>query len=294
LDVLAEAVALTSAPTQSSCLYWPGVNPGFYESAHFILQLYDNSVYQVGGPGGVRHLPTCDRQGRYHIDGTLQVADKSAIKEMTAMLSPIIKALGQARKAFLAPLTRYWIRPCCDNSNHHLNYSSPSYLPALGASVFRLRDYIRDALYTRRTGNFRVVCANKLMGIGPHLSDQAASDISKLWGGDAVHPLPEAYDALTSAIERDILMEDARYINPPKQSGGGPSKRFRTDFSKTRQQWVEGCSAAVPRRDTYNPSAPRNNRTRGRGGGGGTGTSYRGGRKPFRGSHIKRGGWRGK
>jgi hypothetical protein len=54
-----------------------------------ILQLYDNSVYQVGGPGGVRHLPTCDRQGRYHIDGTLQVADKSAIKEMTALLSPL-------------------------------------------------------------------------------------------------------------------------------------------------------------------------------------------------------------
>ncbi len=61
-----------------------------------ILQLYDNTVYQVGGPGGVRHLPTCDLQGRYHIDGTLQVADKPAIKEMTAMLSPLIKALGQA------------------------------------------------------------------------------------------------------------------------------------------------------------------------------------------------------
>jgi hypothetical protein len=137
-----------------------------------ILQLYDNSVYQVVGPGGVRHLPTPDKQGRYHIEGTLQVADKTAIK-----------ALGQARKAFLAPLMRYWIRPCCDNVNHHLNYSSPTYLPTLGASVFCLRDNIRDALYTRRTGNFRVVCANKLMGIGPHLSDQAASDISRLWGG---------------------------------------------------------------------------------------------------------------
>jgi hypothetical protein len=99
------------------------------------------------------------------------------------MLTPLIKALGQAHKAFLAPLTRYWIRPCCDNVNHHLNYSSPTYLPALGASVFRLRDNIRDALYTRRTGNFRVVCANKLMGIGPHLSDQAASDIRNCGGG---------------------------------------------------------------------------------------------------------------
>ncbi len=155
-----------------------------------ILQLYDNSVYQVGGSGGVRHLPTPDKQGRYHIEGTLQVADKTAIKEMIALLTPLIKALGQARKAFLAPLTRNWIKPCCDNVNHHVNYSYLTYLPALGASVFRLRDNIRDALYTRRTGNFRAVCANKLMGIGPHLSDQAASDISRLWGGGGMPSTP--------------------------------------------------------------------------------------------------------
>jgi hypothetical protein len=239
----------------------------------------------------VRHLPTADRQGRYHIEGTLQVADKTAIKEMTAMLTPLIKALGQARKASLAPLTRYWIRPCSDNVSHHLNYTSPTYLPALGASVFRLRDNIRDALYTRRSGNFWVVCANKLMGIGPHLSDQAASDISRLWGRDAVHPLPEAYDALSSAIERDILLENARYINPPKQLGEVAPKRPRTDFSKTRQQWVDGCSAAIPRRDTYNPSV-RTTGVRGKGNGGGAG--FRGGRKPFRGSHTNRGGWKGK
>jgi hypothetical protein len=46
-----------------------------------ILQLFDNSVYQVGGPCRVRQLPVLDNCGRYHIDGTLQVADKAAIKE---------------------------------------------------------------------------------------------------------------------------------------------------------------------------------------------------------------------
>jgi Tfp pilus assembly protein FimV len=55
----------------------------------------------------VRHLPLPDRCGTYHIDGTLQVADKSAVKEMPAMMHPLIKALEQARKAFLSPLTRY-------------------------------------------------------------------------------------------------------------------------------------------------------------------------------------------
>jgi hypothetical protein len=58
-----------------------------------ILQLFDNSVYQVGDPGGIRHLPAPDNHGRYNINGTLQVVDKAAIKEMTASLLPLIKAM---------------------------------------------------------------------------------------------------------------------------------------------------------------------------------------------------------
>jgi hypothetical protein len=116
------------------------------DSCTVLMQLYDNSVFQVGGPGGVRTLPKPDSTGRYHITGTLQVADKAAIKEMTGILQPLIKALGQSKKALLAPLTRYWLKPCCDNPLHHVNYSVATYLPALGASVFRLRDSIHDSL----------------------------------------------------------------------------------------------------------------------------------------------------
>jgi hypothetical protein len=58
------------------------------ENSTAVLQLYDNSIFQVGGPGGVRHLPKPDFRGHYHIDGTLQIADKAAVKEMMAMLSP--------------------------------------------------------------------------------------------------------------------------------------------------------------------------------------------------------------
>jgi hypothetical protein len=66
------------------------------ENSSVILQLYDNSVNQVGRLGGVRHLPTPDWSGKYHIEGTLQLADKSAIKEMTTLLQPLVKALGNA------------------------------------------------------------------------------------------------------------------------------------------------------------------------------------------------------
>jgi hypothetical protein len=216
------------------------------------------------------------------------VADKTAVKEMTALLQPLIKAMGQAKKAFLSPLTRYWLKPCCDNQLHHLNYSAPTYLPALGASVFRLRDSIRDSLYTKRCPNFRVVCSNRLLGIGPDLSDEAARSISQLWGTDPVHPSREAYEALASAIERDVLSDEVKYINAPNPHGGNPPKRPRTDLSQSRQGWVTGCSAAVPRRDTY--LAPRGNSSRGSAARGSSSRGKGWGWTPRRGH----GGWRGK
>jgi hypothetical protein len=176
-------------------------------------------------------------------------------------ITPLLKALGQAKKTFLAPLTRYWLKPCCDDPLHHLNYAAPTYLPALGASVFRLRDNIRDALYTRRCSNFRVVCANRLLGIGPQLSDEAAKIISQLWGTNPVHLRWEAYETLAAAIENDILTDDIKFVNPPKTRDDYMAKKPRMDLSHSRQGWVVGCSASIPRKDTFSS-------TRGRGPGG--------------------------
>jgi hypothetical protein len=230
-----------------------------------ILQLFDNSVYQVGGPGGVRYLPDRDQYGQFHITGTLQVADKGAVKEMVGLLAPLLKVLGPMRKLFLTPLARYWLKPCCENPDHHTNYSSSNYLPLLGANVFKLRESIRDSLFTRRTANFRVICSNRMLGLGPLLDDDRAAEISEQWGRDAVHPRPAAYATIAGAIDRDISDEGARYINPPKSASAPPEKRAKIDQSKLRQDWVVGCSAALPRRDTVSgqPHA-RGNTARGR------------------------------
>jgi hypothetical protein len=263
-----------------------------------IVQLFDNSIYQVGGPGGVRYLPKADQCGRYHVTGSLQIADKTAVKEMVGVLSPAIKAMGQARKIFLTPLARYWLKPCCSDPTHHTNYSAPDYLPALGSNVFRLREHIRDALYTRRVSNFRVLCPNRMLGLGPALEDEKAKEISAQWGNDAVHPLPAAYEIMATALENDIGDQSAKYINPPKSLGGLSARKQGIDHSKLRQGWVSGCSAALSRRDTSSGSSSMNTgnssgKIRGRG---------RGGYRPY---WVKRGpvsgrggnrgrGWRGK
>ncbi len=214
---------------------------------------------------------------------------------MVGVLSPAIKAIGQARKIFLTPLARYWLKPCCSDPAHHTNYSAPDYLPALGSNVFRLSEHIRDALYTRRVSNFRVLCPNRMLGLGPALEDEKAKEISAQWGKDAVHV---AYEIMATAIENDVGDQGAKYINPPKSLGGPPGKKQNIDHSKLRQGWVDGCSAALPRRDTSSGSSSVNagpplGKIRGRG---------RGGYRPY---WVKRGpgsskgwnrgcGWRGK
>jgi hypothetical protein len=132
-----------------------------------VLQLFDNSIYMVGGPGGVRHLPVRDSTGIYHVDVPLLVADKAGIKDLTAKLAPLLQELGGCKKLVLTPLARYWLSPCCDNVDHVSNYREKNYLPKLNMAVSGLQDYIRDSFYTRRISNYRVLCPNKMIGLGP-------------------------------------------------------------------------------------------------------------------------------
>jgi hypothetical protein len=111
-----------------------------WNTATVILQLFDNSMYMVGGPGGKKKLPAKDRQGIYHIDSSLVVADKPTVRELVFTLSPLLKRLGAARKLFLTPLARYWVAPCCSDALHFNNYRLPGFLPRLGDAIHALRD----------------------------------------------------------------------------------------------------------------------------------------------------------
>jgi hypothetical protein len=115
------------------------------DSAMVILQLFDNSVYMVGGAGGEKKLRGRDFTGAYHFDGSLTVADKAGVKELVSQITPLLQELGDCRKIFLTPLACYWVLPCCSDLLHTTNYHSSGYLPKLGGAVFTLRDHIRDS-----------------------------------------------------------------------------------------------------------------------------------------------------
>jgi succinate dehydrogenase flavin-adding protein (antitoxin of CptAB toxin-antitoxin module) len=217
-----------------------------------VIQLLDNSVYQVIGSDGTKYLPRADTLGVYHIDGSLQVSDKNDVRELVSRMMPLIKALGPStKKIFLAPLTRYWLKPCCRKEDHLTNYGSPQYLPELGVKVHSLREFLRDSLYVRRASNFRVICPNRMLGIRSGLSDEDAIEASKLWGSAAVHPSADGYACIAAKLDEE-LSSDGKFTNAPKPIDAAV-KRPRLDLSLSRQPWVEGCSAALPRADIHPP-----------------------------------------
>jgi hypothetical protein len=189
------------------------------EKATVILQVFDNSLYLVGGTGGTKSLPAHGTDGCYHITGELVIADKAGIKDLSGKVVPLIRALCGAKKLFLSPLSRYWLDLCCTNPEHLTNYKSPGYLPKLGAAIASLKDFVRDTLYTRHTSNFRILCPNKILGIEQQRLEmpiEDARELAALWGPDPVHPAASAYQLIVDGIAQDLASSESRYTNLPK------------------------------------------------------------------------------
>ncbi len=116
---------------------------------------------------------------------------------------------------------------------------------------------IRDALFVKKVPNFRVLCPNRMIGVGKHRqdpTDEEAAKAAALWGADPMHPTSAAYRLIADQLEDDLRDEGARYTNPTRVVQ--PKKKPRHDPSLERDGWVSGCSAALSRRDTAHSTAP--------------------------------------
>jgi hypothetical protein len=221
------------------------------DTATVVLQLFDNSVYMAGSSGGEKRLPSKDRAGTYHIVGSLVVADKTVIKELVAQATPLLKALGNSRKIVLTPMARYWVAPCCPEPTHTVNYHTAGFLPRLGDVIAGLRDSIRDAFFVKKVQNFRVLCPNRMIGVGQRRQEPSEDEAAKaaaLWGPDPVHPTSAAYRVMADSIVADLNESGAQYTNPVKTQQS--FKKPRYDASMDRAGWVSGCPAALPRLDS--------------------------------------------
>jgi hypothetical protein len=139
-----------------------------------------------------------------------------------------------------------------------VNYHTVGFLPRLGDTIASLRDSIRDALFVKKVPNFRVLCPNRMIGVGQRRqepTDEEAAKAAALWGSDPVHPTSAAYRLIAESLEEDLRDDDARYTNPTRAAQ--TKKKPRYDPSLDREGWVSGCSAALTRRDNNKSTAPR-------------------------------------
>ncbi len=145
---------------------------------------------------------------------------------------------------------------------------------------------MRDTLYTRHVSNFRVLCPNKILGIGQRRTElplEDARELAQTWGNDPVHPATTTYKRIVEGIMQDLKNPEARYTNLPKGILP-PAKKQRLDLSLEREAWVRGCTAALPRRDSLQKACRGTAR-----GGNARGTTWRGRSSSQRGSHPRSG-----
>jgi hypothetical protein len=181
-----------------------------------IYQLLDNSSYYGTRSDGLRHSPIKD-QGRYHILGDLQLADRDLVKQMTTTFTPLLRAGGEHEKIILVPLMRYVSSKCCGDRSHITNFKCEGWGKFIGQGVINIGTWLNDVVYLKRIRNFEIVCPNELLH-RDETPKKAARRLYRYWSEDPVHMTKEGYAALAEA-----LSDAARSLNTRRPSCGTSS-----------------------------------------------------------------------
>jgi hypothetical protein len=72
-----------------------------------MYQLLDNMTFMVKKPDGSRHLPEKGPDGKYHVDGKLDIACREKVKKLVKKSFPLLRAGGLCRKIVRTPAARF-------------------------------------------------------------------------------------------------------------------------------------------------------------------------------------------
>jgi hypothetical protein len=233
--------------------------------------MYDNNVFFGVKEDGSRAL-SVKIDKAYHVEGRLEYADHSIVKNIVNCSIPLLRAGGDAEKIILSPLPRY-MKPCCRDKQHITNRKEADYFANMGSAMRDIKDSIKDLVYGKKIRSFKVLEPMTLLE--EEEGDLAtATKLKGYFSEDPVHLSADGYcDMLQCML--NVIMEGS-FTRPHSQtprpvSGAGSVK----DQSRLRQGWVNQDDT-VAHRQYGNNKRPY----RGRGGRGGHGGGFRG-----------RGGW---
>jgi hypothetical protein len=164
-----------------------------------ILDLFSNSTYMGTDNRGLPNLPIQDEEGRYHIEGQLDVAPLRALGIVAGLMKKLVEAAGEAKVLLVLPLPRYVLRGCCDSPAHVTNLGAGDYQALLASAAHTCRNVMEDALDGIST---EYIFYNPVSTFtdGP-LTEMKASDGQLVWAtDDPVHLTEAAYGDMGLAL----------------------------------------------------------------------------------------------
>jgi hypothetical protein len=139
------------------------------ESDHkfvIIYHLFDNSIFNGCRLDGSRTMPFRGSNGKYHVEGALQILDRAAFRGLFIMAVPLLRSGGEECKVVISPLLRYIGSKCCGNPDHISNFGDKRYFEKLCSGLGKVTDWIKELSHSKRIKNYKVMCPNRLLEMG--------------------------------------------------------------------------------------------------------------------------------
>ncbi len=91
-----------------------------------VYQFFNNVSLLVTKPDGTRHLTEKGQDGKYHVEGKLDIASQEEVKKIVSKSIPLLRAGGLCRKIVLTPAARFK-NPFCNTKGHCSNLKDKNY-----------------------------------------------------------------------------------------------------------------------------------------------------------------------
>jgi hypothetical protein len=135
-----------------------------------VYQLFDNMTFMAKKPDGSRHLPEKGPDGKYPVDGKLDIASRDEVKKLVSKSIPLLRAGGLCRNIVLTPAARFKRNPCCITRGHCSNRHDKNYEQWMDGKLAEVRGIIRDYIIMRNIKRVTVIELGQLITPSPGIS----------------------------------------------------------------------------------------------------------------------------
>jgi hypothetical protein len=179
-----------------------------------VFQALDNSTYYSKDWDGSSLPPQRVEDGSYHMKGELRVERREGQYENYLALKPLLDLVDKRRGLVVAPMLRYWIKPCCEDRGHVTNIQDQHYQENMSRSLKEASQNLKDFLFHDGKRHFKVVYPSV---------DLRSLSTDEVWGSDPIHPLAGVYGKIAEAVVKIA----------GTLSDSGEHKRGRSDSLET-------------------------------------------------------------